>query len=201
MELAGTVLNRNEIKQLCQGATPLIVLMEERNLKGASYDLRLGQYARVGKKFYDLGKDEQTLRIPPYEVAYVKTEEALHVPNDLVATFGLRMAWVFRGLIIPPQTQIDPGYNGKIFILLFNLSNTDIFIGRKEHIISIEFRRTRETDELEGPRQNVWSLRDALRGVPPVESGLAALAKDVRDWRQRAEVILLIVLAIVTLLP
>ena len=197
---SGSVLNQSEIEARCKEKKPLIYPFRSENIKGASYDLRLGRYARVGKVTLDLDNEDQTLRIPPYEVAYVESEEILYMPTNLVASFGLRMAWVFRGIIIPPQTQIDPGYHGRIFILLLNLSKSDVFIGRNEHIISIEFRRTADTISLTSPRQGVMSLKDALRGIPPVESGLAGLAKDIHRVGIRVERALLITLTLVTLL-
>jgi len=115
------------------------------NVKGASYDLRLGTEYYLEGNFGELNSKNPYLIIPPFQLAIVTTLEKVNMPDYLVAHFGLRLGLVKRGLLFHNEPQIDPGYRGRLACLLFNLSKDPVRIEQETHFATIEF------EEISGP--------------------------------------------------
>lgn len=139
----GAVLLSDEISfYATQNNCPLIHPFEPTNLKPARYKLRLGEDCRVGDEQRWLNKENPDLVIPPYELAIISTLETLNLPRFLIGRWDLKVKRVYEGLLWVGGPQVDPGYQGKLFCPLYNLSNKTIKLSYEDTIATIDFIRT-----------------------------------------------------------
>lgn len=109
----------------------------KKNVRSAGYDLRLGLEYYLHEEAQGNGLTVSTLTpgvretvvIPANRVVIVTTHEALSLRSDLVGHLSLKLELLLKGLIMANQSQIDAGYSGWIFALLYNLSNQDVCLG------------------------------------------------------------------------
>lgn len=126
------------IKALIEGGT-LLKNADITKVNGASYDLSLGdQYWQDGKK-HTLDRDNGFIKLKPGDYVIVSSEEIAELPNDFAARFDLTVGLFCRGVILSNGPQVDPGFRGRLFCLLFNTSNSDITLKRRDHYATIEF--------------------------------------------------------------
>lgn len=120
------------------------MLLERANLKclnGASYDLLLGDEFYYGGKIKKLSDSDPFLSIEPYDYAIVSCKETAYMPRDVIAKFGLTVGLFCQGIILSNGPQIDPGFRGTLFCLLFNTSNRTVYLKRGKHYATIEFNK------------------------------------------------------------
>lgn len=110
-------------------------------IKGASYDLRLGDEYYYGGKIQKLSDKKPFLTIEPYDYAIVSCKETAWMPRDVIAKFGLSVGLFCQGIILSNGPQIDPGFRGTLFCLLFNTSNRAVHLKRGKHYATIEFNK------------------------------------------------------------
>jgi deoxycytidine triphosphate deaminase len=143
-------------------------------LKTTSYDLRLGEghlvFDCVSKKWealwvgdeksvYKYGTNrykiirEGVLTIPAFGMALIQlredidllscVEDSMH-PVFICGHFDLKLKRVAQGLISQQATQVEPGYQGKLFCYLFNQTgdviNLDYSENKDNKIATIEFQ-------------------------------------------------------------
>jgi dCTP deaminase len=136
---------------------------DESALEPATYDLSLGSMAVVttSSEPVDLAKDG-LLRIPPYAAALVQTEEVLRLSSRIAGRLGARSNLLQNGIIASTGPQIDPGFYGRIFVNLVNISDRPFSIRRKSKFLSAEFHLLAREPlrTYEGPNQNKTQLSD-----------------------------------------
>jgi dCTP deaminase len=189
-----TVLAKADIQARLTVSPPLIDPADQKSIQSASYDLRLGdEYYKDLKirKFGDVDNERQTwIEIPAYGLVMVTTLEKVNMPKDLIARFGLRLAFVKRGLILQNEPQIDPGYQGRLACLLYNLSNQPVRITRGDTFATIEFEQTSQPAPLySGPQADFDTLEQFFKDVRqtlPV-SGLHQLSEEIKETKNRTE--------------
>lgn len=160
------VLPHQEILRLCNMAAGAAAKTEGRdgvitpalsaNVRSASYDLRLGSEFYVGESEGKLRKRSRPLQvqtlneaagaliIEPNTVVVVTAHEELDLGPDLIGRLSLKMDLLRGGLIMASQSQIDAGYSGRIFALLYNLSSEPRTIQHKQSFIRLELERLPE---------------------------------------------------------
>ena len=114
---------------------------DQDKINGASYDLRLGDEYYYGGKIQKLSDKKPFLTIEPYDYAIVSCKEKAYIPRDIIAKFGLTVGLFCQGIILSNGPQIDPGFRGTLFCLLFNTSNRPVHLKRGKHYASIEFNK------------------------------------------------------------
>jgi dCTP deaminase len=136
---------------------------DQTALEPASYDLSLGSMAVVttSSEPIDLA-EEGLLKIPPYAAALVQTEEILTLSSRIVGRLGARSNLLQNGIIASTGPQIDPGFTGRLFVNLLNISDRPFSIRRGTRFLSAEFHLlAREPSRVyEGPHQNKTQLSD-----------------------------------------
>jgi len=138
------VLNYDEITTLCANPSPLISDYKPNAENPAKVDLRLGMRCYCSsqpQKIYHL-TDGCSVEIPPNEIFLFQTLESVNMPNHLVGHLSLKMGLVRKGLLMPSQTQIDPGYNNYLFGMFYNLSTDTIKLAYGDDIVTVEFSST-----------------------------------------------------------
>lgn len=209
-QLAPGVLPHQEILGLCGLAGNELPETEEQgpiqpcrreNVRSASYDLRLGpEYhfsspSKVSKlrraKVTQLsdGRDEQIV-LGPNQVVVVSCLEKVCMPKDMVGHLTLKQDILLQGLIMASQSQIDAGYEGWIYPLLYNLTDGEVSLQLGKSIIRLELVRLAEATDrpYEGDYQEQKLARSLRR---PIGSSLTALRKEVgksrkQIWQTRA---------------
>lgn len=142
------ILPAQDIETLLNSTSPPILDGEAEQIRSASYDLRLG------KDFYlyddSCSITDQTkishliegscesIVIPSNQTIMVTIHEELNLPNDIVGRLSLKVGLTSMGVMMSAQSQIDAGYNGKIYALLLNLSGSTVTIRLKESILRLE---------------------------------------------------------------
>jgi deoxycytidine triphosphate deaminase len=130
------------------------------NLESASYDLRVGNEIWCQGSFHDLDAQAPNFEIPPYSYAIVISKEVAKLPPFLTGQFDIKVSHFLSGLILSNGPQVDPGYRGDLFCLLFNGSSRPIPVQMDDHFSTIQFfTTTRNAERYEGQ----YSLRQRLR--------------------------------------
>jgi hypothetical protein len=63
------------------------------------------------------------------------------MPASIAGRFDLTVSMFCKGLILSNGPQVDPGFKGNLFCLLFNTSNEKIELKKGTHYATIEFHK------------------------------------------------------------
>lgn len=152
-----SLLTDGEIKQAIQdGEIQIDPFDEKRCLQPASYDMRLGRWALLGRavtiesfkkkvkegtiKEIDLEK-ENSITIPAGAFCLLTTYEKLDFGLKYVGHIGMRSYLSRKGLNILSGLQIDPGYKGVLILGVCNISPRSITLDHCDPICTIEIHR------------------------------------------------------------
>lgn len=134
----GAVLTDIEIRELVK-RSGLISDFEEVLLKGASYDLRLGNEYSTSGRLRKLSEREPSCKLEPGQFILLTSLEHLKLPDYVVGHAGLMSKWAQSGLISLFSPQIDPGFEGLIIVPLFNGGDAPISLRSGEPMFTVEF--------------------------------------------------------------
>ena len=142
-----SVLRSDQIERLVNEHGQLIIENYSGNqVRPASYDVRLGpEYYQNGKiqTLSEKNGEASWIRIKPLDMVYVSSLERLHLPQNIIGRYSLRLGRVYEGLVLAGGgAQVDPGYYGNLFGLLINFSNEDVLLEIEDHWATIEFSPT-----------------------------------------------------------
>jgi deoxycytidine triphosphate deaminase len=124
----------------------LITPFDPTNLKPAAYELTIGNEYFLNGEFRQLGHDDKYIRIPPFEVAVLKTAEILSMPRFLIARWNIKVRHAYSGLLWVGGPQVDPGYVGNLFCPIYNLSDKEVTLCIGDQIAVIDFVKTTPFD-------------------------------------------------------
>ena len=152
------ILSNSQILQQVTTGRLLIDPFHEKHLEPASYDLRIGKDAATVSASDDpMINLEQArfLMIAPYAPAILYAMEHLTLPLDLVGRFGLKSSLSRRGIYASVGPQVDPGFDGKLSVTLFNLTPAPVALNYGDTFLSVEFHKLDEpaTRGYNGPYQ------------------------------------------------
>lgn len=183
-------MTRDEIKSL------KIISCECENdlcFKPASYDLRLGQEYMLpgpsggagdrGHPTVKFCSAEKPLIIPAFSSALVSTYEKVVLPLNVVGRFNLRVKMAFRGLVVQMGTQVEPGYSGRLFAIIQNITEEPVQIGFADYDtrpFTIEFQYTTQKAQLrDGDKKDYEHINQVMPdGFPPA---IDSIVKEVRS--------------------
>ena len=152
-------------------------------VRTASYDMRIGadyylfdQQCANGTEIRSRGAG--VISIPPNGLLLCTMYESLNLPADMVGHLSLKLTLLMKGIIIASQSQIDAGYEGKIFGLLYNLSQKDVCLKEGEFVLRLELVRLEEKSTK--PYDNSISKTAALSHYvdTPLLSSLVQIRND-----------------------
>jgi dCTP deaminase len=169
---------------------------DTKSVQPASYDLRLGNLVYLPSRPdepIDLADHGGAFRLPPYGTAVVTTYEDLKLPSNILGRIGLKSSFARTGLIASTGPQIDPGFHGKLFVSLFNLTAASHVLKFKEPFLTIEFHTLDTAPEhgYRGPYQGKFTIGPEvleslvrLEGLTlsQMQSQFTDLAKHVERW-------------------
>ncbi len=136
------------------------------SVEGLKYDFRLGsQILFAGAKEVNAGKLSETelseLHLDSGEMAFVLTEERLSLPKDFTVTLSQKRKMSHSGILVAGGSSVDPYYEGRIVLLLYNFSSTRFPLKPGSKIIAGIFSQLDE-EEVEEPRKKP----EPLEGFP-----------------------------------
>lgn len=143
----------------------LLVPFEEVQLKGASYDVRVGDYAILARSEAEGGherillKEQGYIDLLPNQTAAIYSLERLGVPQDMKGRLSLRSYWAIKGLHFNGGV-VDPGYTGLLFFNITNLGTAPVRIHYAEGLVTTEFVR------LDQPSQRIYNDGEPILNIP-----------------------------------
>ena len=135
----GGILSKRHLAPLIGAGAVLEGELDKKSLKGASYDLSIGSQVWCNGKLLKLTDEQPIFTIPPYSYAVVTAREEAWLPTFIAGTFDIKVGLFLRGTILSNGPQVDPGYRGPLFCMLFNGSSDSIRLARNSHFSTIEF--------------------------------------------------------------
>ncbi len=172
------------------------------NVSYASYDLSLDDtYWQNGKKDV-LDENKSFIELKPGDYVLISSKEIANLPKDITGRFDLAVSLFCQGVILSNGPQVDPGFNGKLFCLLFNAANETVNLKRGQHYATLEFVKVLyPTLPYSGKYQGKIDIIDYLP-KPAKPSVIVKLVKDVENLKKAKfwERTLPIILAIIALL-
>lgn len=177
------------------------------NIKGASYDLSIGDEYYYSGKIKELTDKDPFILIEPYDYAIVTSKEIANMPRDVVGRFDLSVSLFCQGIILSNGPQVDPGFKGRLFCLLFNTSNALISLKRSQHYATLEFNKMIEPSEsYQGKYQDkdkiVYYLpSNSMRGaINELKKEIEQVKKESKTLQNTFLAITSLILAIIALL-
>ncbi len=181
----GSYLAEKDIRLMIQNGM-LVKGATEKNVKGASYDLRLGDEYYYGGEIKKIEEENFRLTIEPYDYAIVSSKEEICLPKDVVAHFGLTVGLFCQGIILSNGQQVDPGFRGTLFCLLFNTSNRPVTIKRNEHYATIEFVKMNQfASKYKGKYQEKKDIIDVIPGNA-VQGAINELKEEIEELKRES---------------
>jgi len=159
----------------------LIEPFDESNLRGSSYDLTVGEEYYIGEDFAlsklstEKLRVKQSVTIPPHAVCFILTEEHIQLPKDVTAKVSLRMTHIYAGMVLTSQPPFDPGYKGRVVVMLHNLSSEPFHLKRGDRLATIEFARLLAATDKHRAHRSVATLEEQL--PKPLISSLSDIAR------------------------
>lgn len=164
----------------------LIVDPSINNLKGATYDMRLGvsayRFVNGNKEVYNLSEQDdanksisKTLEFPPNSLTFITTLEEFKLPQDVIARYNLKSKFVHKGLLLGTGPIVDPEFEGHLFIPVHNFSASTVYVDFCTSIIVVEFTKTLSTQNnyIPNPSKN-GDLKRYLETAGSIESSVYA---------------------------
>jgi len=84
------------------------------------------------------------------------------MPSDYAARIGIWSYYCWQGLFAATGPQVDPGFRGRLFVTVINLSPNPITLPYKEKVLTLEFHKLNEPAEkpYDGEFQDKLTMTD-----------------------------------------
>jgi len=177
------ILPKSLIEQMTQCGI-LVENPDPESISHASYDLRLGHEHYQRGEIRELSNSDPFIKIEPYDYAVAMTEEVVNFPRNIAGRFDLKVSLFFQGVILSNGPQVDPGFNGKLFCLLFNTSDSIVSIKQGDTFATLEFHKTLDsTEPYDGPYQGQENIAGYL---PPqiMRGGIYELNQEIERMKK-----------------
>ncbi len=127
-------------------ATGMIEPFDPTKLKPGSYVIAVNgeihQWGVNGKKsVVPLRKEGDTFSLQPNSIAFVLLDTKLYLPDYIAVRFNLKINHVHKGLLLGTGPLVDPGFEGRLFIPLHNLTTNEYILKYNEGLIWVEFTK------------------------------------------------------------
>lgn len=189
------LLSGEEVEWLAK-ARRLISPFDHERMGPCSYDLAVGaeyycyraedgdtfQVRQLAKPGAQPPGQPDRCEIPPNACAFLLTEETINMPTNLAGQVALRFSLTKKGIMVSPQAPIDPGYSGKILMMLYNLSDETQVLKRGDAFVTIYFHQLADRSApYTGPNQGGQSIQKFMKRSMPVRSSMATTEAEVKS--------------------
>ena len=133
-------LSDKDIREALDNGHLKIEPFTEGSVQPASYDLHVGDQAAVSSDRSVVELDKKGfVQINPGDFVIVSSYEELALDASHAARFGLTSTYARKGLIATVGAQIDPGFRGRLFVGLTNLSTKPITLPHRDVFLTVEY--------------------------------------------------------------
>lgn len=144
------IISSDKINKLCEKNPPLITPYNPADNKNnpARAQLHLGKLCYCSNspnKVHNL-EEEKEIEIAPNSIFLFETYEQVNFPTNLSGRMSLKMGLIQKGLLMPNQTQVDPGYSNVLFGMMYNLSSEPVKLVYKQAITTLEIVKTQKSN-------------------------------------------------------
>lgn len=152
-KIENALLNSADIKAYVK-TTGMIYPFDENELQGASYKVKIAgkvifwEYSDGNKKKKGPQKVELNLKdkldgfdLAPNSIAFVALEPCFRIPEYMALRFNLKIKHIYKGLLLGTGPLVDPGFSGKLFIPLHNLTCNTYHFKYGDTLITMEFTK------------------------------------------------------------
>lgn len=106
-----------------------------KKLKPASYEVDiLGEVQywdqKRSKWIKDIITQGKEFILARNSIAFVQVEPYFRLPDYIALRFNLKITHVYRGILLGTGPLVDPGFDGKLYIPLHNLTDNDYGVPR-----------------------------------------------------------------------
>lgn len=146
------LLNSADIKAYVK-TTGMIYPFDENELQGASYKVKIAgkvifwKYSDSNKKKVpqkvelNLENELDGFDLAPNSIAFVALEPYFRIPEYMALRFNLKIKHIYKGLLLGTGPLVDPGFSGKLFIPLHNLTCNTYHFKYGDTLITMEFTK------------------------------------------------------------
>lgn len=194
------ILVDHQIREAVEKHDLVITDFDPKCVQPASYDLRIGKYVYGPPnpdQPADLSLDGGAFRLPPYGNAVLTTHEDLKLPSHMAGRIGLKSGLARLGMFASTGPQIDPGFEGKLFVSIFNVTAVPHVLTYRETFLTIEFHNLDGLPDhpYDGPYQGKYTIGpevlDALvrlegLTLSQMQSQFTELTQHVKAWSAMA---------------
>lgn len=131
------LLNGYEIEQAFKEKLVVIEPFSRKQLGLTAYTLVLGHQAVLGKQLMSLD-DKTPLVLKPGEVAVISTQEFISLPLGLLGRILPIQNLAANGLLMTSAALVDPGYRGRLFLALRNVTSVNAVLNLNTEIAMLE---------------------------------------------------------------
>lgn len=157
------ILVDHQIRKARAAGLLVIDPFDEDALQPASYDLKVGDLAVVSTipEPVDLRK-QPLLTIEPFASAMLQTDEILQLSTRIAGRLGPRSNLLRHGIFVSTGPQIDPGFHGRLFVNLLNVTDHPFLIRHQSMFLTVEFHglAVEPSKPYTGPHQNKTEFSD-----------------------------------------
>lgn len=98
---------------------------------------------------YTVG-ERQRLILPANSITFLQLGTTFRIPNYIAARFNLAIREIHRGLLVGTGPLVDPGFAGRLFVPLHNLTSNHYTIKFGEPLVWVEFTKLSPNQKWEG---------------------------------------------------
>jgi dCTP deaminase len=132
------------------------------------------------------------LNIPPGQFAFLMTEEALNIPQNVMGFISLKSSAKWRGLINVSGFHVDPGFRGKLIYSVYNAGPSPIHLKRGQDLFLLwladldrsakaNFAKPQDADPLvEIPPQMVTDVNHQIHSLGQLSTKLSELENKIQ---------------------
>jgi len=186
------IVSTDQIDKLCKkkcGVLPLITpynpLDNENNPARAELHLGRKCYCSDSPKCVCNLEEKQKIEIAPNTIFLFETFERVNFPKNLSGRMSLKMGMIRQGLLMPNQTQVDPGYSNVLFGMLYNLSSSPVKLEYRQPITTLEVMETQESSRKYDGKMKAMTFEKYVS--ERVESSLGYLDRNLQASNEKLE--------------
>lgn len=144
------IISDKTLKAMIKSGELVIEPLDDKSIQPASIDCRLGNHFLVLEEnhMHVINMDEEIkyreitaeeITIPPHSFLLATTQEYMKVPDNLTAFVEGRSSIGRIGLFIQNAGWVDPGFEGRITLELYNASSLPIKLQAGKRICQLVF--------------------------------------------------------------
>jgi len=163
------------------------------NLEGAVYKCNFSGYY----KYWDdkhmpqedtLDKSGELL-LRHNSISFLEIEPTFQIPSYIVLRFNLKVQHVYKGLLLGTGPIVDPGFAGKLYIPLHNLTSNDYIIKKDALLICVEFTKLSKHDYRNLTEEQKRIVNDLDFSAVPVIVNSFEVSRDFDFYLRKALIV------------